>query len=103
MRATGEASILGTIDCAFNGGSKRTHCVAKEGSSTPVKASLVKVLAPPPRGCAEASTTNPNWKITDFEWVSGYTPAGYPWSNPVERSESLYSTFLNQMVPASGY
>ena len=88
MRATGEASISRMIDCTFNDHSKRTQCVSKEGEDTPATAALVKVLEPPPRSCAAASAARPNWKVVDFKWVSGYTPAGFPWPKPVENSKS---------------
>lgn len=87
MRATGEASISRMIDCTFNDRSKRTQCVSKEGDDTPATAALVKVLEPPPRSCAAASAARPNWKVVDFKWVSGYTPAGFPWPKPVENSK----------------
>ena len=88
MRATGEASISRMIDCTFNDRSKRTQCVSKEGEDTPATVALVKVLEPPPRSCAAASAARPNWKVVDFKWVSGYTPAGFPWPKPVENSKS---------------
>ena len=87
MRATGEANIARMIDCTFNDGSKRTQCVSKEGEDTPATAALVKVLEPPPRSCAAASAARPNWKVVDFKWVSGYTPAGFPWPKPLENSK----------------
>ncbi|KAH8167687.1 hypothetical protein CIB48_g589 [Xylaria polymorpha] len=75
MRATGRLAMR-DFTCVFDDESRRTSCVSNAGSQLSFTATIVEVLASPPRDCAAASEAAPDWTVRDLVWVRRTTTFG---------------------------
>lgn len=81
MRATGRLAMR-DFTCVFDDESRRTSCVSNAGSQLSFTATIVEVLASPPRDCAAASEAAPDWTVRDLVWVRRTTTFGLDPASP---------------------